>query len=132
MCHRIVHCALFEKIDTNCFGIRIHSNEPRLMISKSSETEEESNEEFITVKTYENDIDLLYGQTASDWVYDKTIVKLHEDTSVKSMLELMHDANAGCCLIYDGNENFLGTIDKSDIIKFIIKYSTFSISCKNS
>lgn len=79
--------------------------------------------DFLQVKIYDNDIDVLNEMKAEDWIYDKDVVKLNESMTVNQALEIMSNTKNTCALLYSNSQTLLGVLDTPDILSFLLRTS---------
>lgn len=65
----------------------------------------------------------LSNMRASDWVYDRIIVKITDDASVRAALESMHVSKASCALVYQG-DRLVGVLDTPDVLRHVLRASS--------
>ena len=57
---------------------------------------------------------------ASDWVYDRVIVRVRDSVTVREALGEMLAASAACALVYRGS-TLLGVMDTPDIVRHVLR-----------
>lgn len=96
-----------------------------LKCSRYCETDEYSlfMSDFLHIKSYQNDINVLKKMYAKDWVYDKEIVELEESMSLTTALEMMKDKQNTCALLYNDKKQLVGILDTPDVLCYILRGS---------
>ena len=95
----------------------------KLKCSKSCGTDEFTlfTNDFLHIRSYQNDISILKNMYAKDWVYDKEILELEESMSLATALELMNEKKNTCALLYDEKYNLVGILDTPDVLCYILR-----------
>ena len=96
-----------------------------LKCSRYCETDDYSlfTSDFLHIKSYQNDINVLRSMYAKDWVYDKEIVELEESMSLTTALEMMKDKQNTCALLYNDKKQLVGILDTPDVLCYILRGS---------
>ena len=103
--------------ETDC---KKYDKKIKLRCSKSCGTDEFTlfTNDFLHIRSYQNDISILKNMYAKDWVYDKEILELEESMSLATALELMNEKKNTCALLYDEKYNLVGILDTPDVLYF--------------
>lgn len=92
----------------------LHSTQ--LMCSTQSGNEDD---DFLHIKCY-NSAEINWDIRAEDLCYDKPLIHLNESISVSDALEQLHETNSTCALVFALNDDFLGVLELTDVLRYIL------------
>ena len=77
--------------------------------------------DFVYIKRFEDDIPALKGKMASEWVYDRPIVRLSEDDTARDAMDALYREQCSCALVYDRSMCLLGVLDLMDLVRAVLR-----------
>ena len=60
---------------------------------------------------------------AEDWAYDRPIIKVDNECTVRVTLDTLHASGASCALVYDG-DRLVGVVDTPDVLRHVLRASS--------
>lgn len=90
------------------------------------EKEEEEEDDFLQVRHHDSASAPLFHSLTSlcaEDCYDKHLVVLREESTVREALEEMHARRVTCALLYDEAGELLGVFDTPDVLRYLLRSS---------